>query len=142
MVRFSWLVRLIGEFQVVNRMVPRRNGTPDASAMPQMVEMGDGLAHREKALLQVEFAPKQHRQHVGGADRRCGGGDGLLEFRQTGGVMRVQLRHAQRDAAKRQAMRRQHQRFRRQPRDSRERVEKARQRIAIRLGRPRRSHWC
>src|SRR5678815_5813855 len=44
---------------VANRAVGR-NAALRASAPPQVVEMCDRLAHREKALLQVELAAKQH----------------------------------------------------------------------------------
>ena len=38
--------------------------------MPKMVEVRDGLAHREEALLQVELAAEQHGHHVGRGHRR------------------------------------------------------------------------
>ena len=82
--------------------------------MPQVVEVGNGLAHGKEPLLQVEFAPEQDGKHVRGADRSWGGTDRDFKFRQAIDVMCLQLGYAQRHAAKRQSMRRQDQRFRRQ----------------------------
>ena len=50
----------------------RRAQSRNTAAMPQMIEVRDRLAHREKALLQVELAPEQHGHHVGrGHGRRA-----------------------------------------------------------------------
>ena len=43
----------------------------DAVAAPEVVEVGDRLAHREEALLQVELAAEQHRHHLRGGHRRA-----------------------------------------------------------------------
>jgi hypothetical protein len=54
-----------------------------------MVEMRDGLAHREQQLMGVELAVKQHGQHLGG---RPGSGTGGEKLLQPGVVMRMKLR--------------------------------------------------
>ncbi len=98
--------------------------------------MGDRLAHREEALLHVELAREQHGDELGRAQRRRGRRIGIDELGEPRVVMRAQLRDAQRDAAERQPVRGQHQRVGRQRAKGRERIEEARERIAVRLDRP------
>ena len=76
---------------------------------PEQVEVGDGFAHGEVALLEVELAAEQHRHEVGGTQRPGGRVYGGVELRQPCVVMRVELADAQRDTAERQAVRGQHQ---------------------------------
>ena len=61
---------------LARRLRPRRRCTPSAlpHQQPACMQVGDRLAHRERGLVQVELAPEQHRQQVGGALRRCGAG--------------------------------------------------------------------
>jgi hypothetical protein len=89
------------------------------------VQMRDRLADREESLLQVERTAEQRRHDVGrrnGRRRRRNRGEQFIEARR---VMRAQLRSAQRDAPKRQAVRRQHQRIGRQRVEGGQRIEKA-----------------
>ena len=68
--------------QAAKRSVPSAaQRTAHAVAPPEIVEMGDRLAHREEALLQVERAAEQHRHHLRGRHRRAGRGDRLLQAR-------------------------------------------------------------
>src|SRR5262245_52565981 len=52
----------------------------DAAGMPQMIEMGDRLAHREVALLDVELAAEEDGDEVGGAQGCRGGAKRVLEL--------------------------------------------------------------
>src|SRR5436190_17202452 len=61
----------------------------DAARVPQVVEMGDRFTHREKPLLHVERASKQHGYHVGGRLGHLRGGDRCGELVQAHGVMRA-----------------------------------------------------
>ena len=80
-------------------------------ASPQVIEMGDRLAHREEALLQVELAAEQHRHDARAADSGASAAaTASCELGEARVVMRAQLRDARGDAAERQAVRRQHQR--------------------------------
>ena len=64
----------------------------EPARVPEVVEVRDRLAHREEALLQVELAAEQHRDEVGGADRRVRGGNRRDELGEPRGVVRAQLR--------------------------------------------------
>src|SRR5205085_11190859 len=72
----------------------------DASRMPEMIEMRDRFAHREKSLLHVERPAKQHGYHVGCRLRRLRAHHSFGELVQTRCVMRPQLRNPQGNAAK------------------------------------------
>lgn len=63
--------------------------------------MRNRLAHREKALLQVELAPEEHRHDVCGADRPVRRG---FELSKASDVVGAQLLDAGGNAYKRQAM--------------------------------------
>jgi len=63
----------------------------DASRMPEMIEMRNRFAHREKALLHVERPAKQNRYHVGRRLRRLRAHDSFGELVQTRCVMRSPL---------------------------------------------------
>ena len=72
-----------------------------------MIQVGDGLAHREKALLQVELAAEEHRHDVRGGDREARRG---FELGKAGNVVGAQLFDAGGNAHKGQAVRRQDER--------------------------------
>ena len=61
------------------------DGSRQSPGMPQVIHVGDRLAHGEETLLGIERAAKQHRQHVGCGDRRR---RRSLELRQPRRVMR------------------------------------------------------
>ena len=72
--------------------------------------MGDRLAHGEVALLDVELAGEEHRNEIGGRQRR---GCRVHRFGELGEprvVMDPKLAHAHWNTAERQAVRRQYQR--------------------------------
>src|SRR5208337_4236296 len=76
-------------------------GTRESPGMPEVVQVGDRLAHREKALLQVERAPEQHRQHFRRGDQKARRG---LELGQAGDVVGTQLHDAGADPDEGQAV--------------------------------------
>src|SRR6266478_4801146 len=100
---------------------------------PEMVEVSDCLAHREKALLQVELAAEEHRNEFGCrvwlVRRRYQLGQPRI-------MVRAQLLDTGTGADKRQTVRRENERIRREVGEGRKRIEKARQRIAVGLDRP------
>ena len=104
--------------------------------MPEVVEVGDRLAHREKALLQVELAAEQHRHEIG---RRATGvaPRPRLELRQPRRVVRAQLRDARTRCRETAGRATAAPAYRAEaPRSAVERIEEARQRIAVGLDRP------
>ena len=103
--------------------------------------MGDRLAHGEVALLDVELAAEEHRNEIGGRERRGGRAHRFGELGEPCVVMGAKLAHAQRNAAERQAVRRQYQGVLRQVRERGERIEEAPKRIAIGIDRRSRSRW-
>jgi len=84
-----------------------------------MVEMSDGLTHREKALLSVEVTPEKYGYELcrGSRVRRRG-----FELGKTSRMMRAQLLDARPRTDKRQAMRGKDQGF---PWQLREALERA-----------------
>ena len=66
----------------------------EPAGVPEVIEVRDGLAHREEPLLQVELAPEQHRHQVGGGHRPAAARRRLGELGEARRVMRAQLRDA------------------------------------------------
>jgi hypothetical protein len=75
-----------------------------------MVEVGDRLAHREKALLQVELAAEEHRNEFGCRAWLVRRRDQLGQPRV---MVRAQLLDTRTGADKRQTVRRKDERIRR-----------------------------
>ena len=111
----------------------RVDATVELRRAPQIIEMGDRLAHREIPLLDVELAAEKHGNEIGSAERCGGRAHRVVELGEPRLVMRPELRDAQRDPAERQPVRRQHQRVGRQVGERGERIEEAPQRIAVRI---------
>src|SRR5437879_3732072 len=100
------------------------------SGIVQVVQMGHRLAHREESLVQVKRPPEQHAEQLA-----CAAGFSpqlFAELFEAVFMMRFELRHALVRAAKRLAVRGQHQHLRRQVPVARDRVEKQAQRVALR----------
>src|SRR4051812_17356423 len=87
-------------------------GTLRLARVVEIVQVGYRLAHGEKSLVRVERPPEEHRQEVGGAP--LAPGKLLLQLAKACPVVRFQLGDARVRAAKRLAVRRQHQHVGRQ----------------------------
>ena len=94
--------------------------------MPEVIEMGDGLAHREKALVNVEFTPEEDGYKVGCTKRSVRLLHCVRELGKARLVVSAELSHTQRDAAKRQSVRRQHKRIRGKRLERSQRAQKPR----------------
>lgn len=101
--------------------------------MPEMVEVGDRLAHREKALLQIELTVEEHWDEFGCRVWLIRRGN---QLGQTRFMMRAQLIDARTCADKGQTVRRKDERIWREVGKRSQRIEKPRQRIAVGLDRP------